>query len=89
MSAPEICPRCGSPVRASIPDVGIQFECATIVLPVGGHAEGMPCVMRQRDQLAERVKHLMWIADGLYDMATESGWESTFQRKFKELKDTQ
>lgn len=50
------CPKCGSQVRASIPDVGIQFECATIVYGDGHVAEALPCVMRQRDQLAERVK---------------------------------
>lgn len=52
------CPRCGRPFKALIPGVGRQFECATIVLPVGGHAEGMPCVMRQRDQLATEIQTL-------------------------------
>lgn len=55
MSAPDTCRKCGSQFRALLPGVGIQFGCATIVLPVGGYAEGLPCVMRQRDQLAERV----------------------------------
>ena len=52
------CPRCASPVRASIPDVGIQFECATIALESGHFSEALPCVTRQRDQLAERVRQL-------------------------------
>ena len=58
MSAPDTCPRCGRPFRALIPSVGIQFECATIALPVSGHAEGLPCVMRQRDQLAAELQTL-------------------------------
>lgn len=63
MSAPDTCRKCGSQFRALLPGVGIQFGCATIVLPVGGYAEGLPCVMRQRDQLAERVKRLEEVGD--------------------------
>ena len=57
-TTPEKCPKCGSNVRASIPDVGIQFECAAIALESGHFSEALPCVMRQRDQLAERVRIL-------------------------------
>lgn len=88
MSAPEKCPKCGSGQFADITE-GREFICFTLIDKDEILYEGNQCLRIQRDKLAERVKHLMWIADGLYDMATESGWESTFQRKFKELKDNQ
>lgn len=56
---PETCPRCASQVRASIPDVGIQFECASIAYKSDHIAEALPCVMRQRDQQKIEVARLI------------------------------
>lgn len=52
------CRKCGSLVGHSIGDIGIQFKCGTIALVTGGYSEALPCVMRQRDQLAKQVKRL-------------------------------
>ena len=91
MNKPDKCPKCGATKQPCLNAVVIQFQCGSMVDAGDGawHDETTQCITRQRDQLAEQVKQLMWIADGLYDMATESGWESTFQQKLKELKGKQ
>lgn len=57
-TTPEKCPKCSAEVATLIQRVGTQFECATVALEFGGCSEGGPCIKRQRDQLAERVRIL-------------------------------
>lgn len=92
---PEKCPKCGSNVRASIPDVGIQFECAAIALESGHFSEALPCVMRQRDQLTAEVDALRTANAGLVEKVkrledagdTHTEWVPvSFQKEWNQAK---
>lgn len=60
MNTPEKCPKCHAPVQPCLNAVVIQFQCGSMV-DAGDctwHGETTQCIVRQRDQLAERVKRL-------------------------------